>query len=518
MCYNTLMARFTRRQSQESDPRPSAQPSQEGNFAWSFGPDDATGGPVDPDAAGGPVIEHQPRFGRNRGEAGLHSPFQGAEGRRRAAALARELDAAQERWWSNGQLPPQPLLRDGLLALQAGHPLGEGQRTLLLRTALARGKGMITALAHQSDPERTADVLADALLDPRPRLQGGSLPAEEVRRLRQEDPRGAAWGARLLQVLRTETTLPLEPRRSHAAQILAQLQARPVTAAPPAPAYPVPLAQDPLAAPAPYGPMRAGRPARRRGPRLWTGLLAVLALLLLGAAAVVAWQGGPIQPNPDQITVPAGIYPISDPAQPGQERRVQVAAFRIDRTEVTNAAYRRCREAGVCPMPAGTSLGQPVGAGANSVLDPAKQSLPVTGVSWGAANAYCTWAGMRLPLEEEWEVAAAVTPNSLRRLTFPWGDQFRSSVVNGARGTGEPAPQPVRTFSPGGDSPFGAAEMAGNVAEWTATLLESGVFVVKGGSYLDDVPGLRTDSWQAISAETAAPWLGFRCAVTGSGR
>ncbi len=147
----------------------------------------------------------------------------------RSAGVSRDLDAALERWWARGELLPQPLLRDGLLVLEAGQPLSESQHTLILRSALAYGRGMLTALAHQTDPERTAEVIKEALLDPRPRSAGGSLPVADVRRLRQEDASGAAWGTYLLQALRMESSLPLEPRRSRAAQLLAQLQAQPGT-------------------------------------------------------------------------------------------------------------------------------------------------------------------------------------------------------------------------------------------------------------------------------------------------
>ncbi len=251
------------------------------------------------------------------------------------------------------------------------------------------------------------------------------------------------------------------------------------------------------------------RSPKRGHSGLWTGLFFLLAVGLISAAALLLWQDRAAGAGVDQIVIPAGTYPISDPSRPGEIRMVQVQAFRLDRTEVTNAAYRACYEAGVCGWPGESS----VGGGTNPILEPGKRDFPVSGVSWGAANRYCTWIDQRLPLEEEWEIGAAVAPTSMRRFLYPWGDFFQARVVMG--GVGLTGPGPVGNFSPGGDSRFGAADMAGNVAEWTATLLEPGIFVVRGGSYRDNALGLRTDSWQAVPAETSEPWLGFRCATTG---
>ncbi len=493
MCYNSVMAKFTRRlgraAQQPDDPyrlSPGGTGGEPSSFAWSFGAD----------AEGGAVIEHEPRG------VGIRARFGGSDGRTRTAGVARDLDAALERWWGRGELPPQPLLRDGLLVLEAGQSLNESQRTLLLRSALAYGRGMLTALTHQTDPERTAEVIKEALLDPRPRLAGGSLPVGDVRRLRQEDANGAAWGMRLLQALRMESSLPLEPRRSRAAQFLGQLQAQ---ASPPTRE----VFASGVVSLAPTGGQLA-RSKRRGRAQFLSGLFFFLAIGLISAAGLLFWQQGAVGSSEDQIVIPAGTYPISDPSRPGEVRMVQVQSFRLDRTEVTNGAYRACYEAGVCSWPGESS----VGGGTNPILEPGKRDFPVAGVSWGAANSYCTWLGQRLPLEEEWEIGAAVAPTSMRRFVYPWGDFFQPRLVQA--GVGLAGPGPVGAFSPGGDSRFGAADMAGNVAEWTATLLEPGIFVVRGGSYEDDSLGLRTDSWQAVPAETAAAWLGFRCASTGN--
>src|SRR5580700_6982552 len=97
------------------------------------------------------------------------------------------------------------------------------------------------------------------------------------------------------------------------------------------------------------------------------------------------------------------------PANERPARSATVAPFWIDRTETTVGAYRGCVEAGACALPARTSAACTYGAG-----DP---DLPVSCVHWRDAEAYCRFAGKRLPSEREWEYAARGT----YAMTFPWG-------------------------------------------------------------------------------------------------
>ena len=89
---------------------------------------------------------------------------------------------------------------------------------------------------------------------------------------------------------------------------------------------------------------------------------------------------------------------------------------------------------------------------------------PAVHLNWYEAEAFCRWAGRRLPTEAEWEMAATVDPSTGRKRRFPWGDgpptPERASLDYLAGGTID-----VRAL-PAGDSPAGCRQMIGNVWEW----------------------------------------------------
>ncbi len=155
---------------------------------------------------------------------------------------------------------------------------------------------------------------------------------------------------------------------------------------------------------------------------------------------------------------------------------------------------------------------------------------PVVGISHVDATAYCAWLSKkskrqyRLPSEAEWERAARGDDQRI----YPWGDEFDpwrcNTVESGKRG-----PTPVGTYSPSGDSPLGLADMAGNVWEWTSTILQPYpydahdgredpkgicVFTMRGGSWYYSHKLARVSARESALATFLSPALGFRLART----
>ncbi|MDQ3815256.1 MAG: formylglycine-generating enzyme family protein [Armatimonadota bacterium] len=185
---------------------------------------------------------------------------------------------------------------------------------------------------------------------------------------------------------------------------------------------------------------------------------------------------------------------------------VNVAAFYMDKTEVTNAQYKRYCEATGYPPPPHWHDGN---------YAEGEADFPVTRVNCWEAVAYAAWAGKRLPTEAEWEKAARGTD----RRNYPWGNDWNPAVVV-ADGQ---APLPVGS-RPEGASPYGALDLAGNVFEWTDSwyqaypgsphnFREFGTIykVVRGGGFFGNRSDCQTHYRSVARPQTRSEGLGFRC-------
>lgn len=425
----------------------------------------------------------------------LLAAYTGPAAQPRIDAVRRSLDRSLDEWWRRGALPAPPLLRDGLLLLEAGNSLDEAQRSLLLRAALAHRRGLLTALRHQTDPERTAVILAEAVMAGAP-----PLPPAELAQLAHRDGQGDEWQPPLILALQQDAAHPDPAVRARVTAALAALT-QPATGQVDSGARPE-EADDFAVVTATPGAEEssAGRPWLR---------FALLLTLLAAAAGVLFWQ----QRAPaDMVRVPAGVYPLHRGA--GAAETVELAAFAIDAFEVTNRAYRECVEQQRCAWPAATASA----TRQHYFLDPAFADYPVVQVDWASAADFCAFVGKRLPSAAEWEVAATYAPATSRAYRYPWGDQFLVQAANSAAlGLGDTTA--AGAYRPTGDSPLGLADMAGNVAEWTATAASTGgenggEYTVKGGSFLDPAPLLLPAAVVTAPASRAADWLGFRCAAS----
>ncbi|MFO8073312.1 MAG: formylglycine-generating enzyme family protein [Polyangia bacterium] len=175
-------------------------------------------------------------------------------------------------------------------------------------------------------------------------------------------------------------------------------------------------------------------------------------------------DAGDVEDDPipeGMLPVPGGGFTmgLDDRGIPDERpaHRVEVGPFLLDATEVTNAEYDRCVDAGVCRPPEKPDTERWSFAPLERFRTPRR---PVSCISRADAETYCRWAGKRLPREAEWERAARGDDGRL----YPWGDEpptpelavYRSDVT-----------QPVGS-RPDGAGPYGHLDMAGNVWEWLA--------------------------------------------------
>lgn len=203
------------------------------------------------------------------------------------------------------------------------------------------------------------------------------------------------------------------------------------------------------------------------------------------------------------------------------QRQVEVDAFEIAQYPVTNHEYYLFVRETAYRLPRGwVGFTYPDDLG----------NHPVVGVSKSDSEAYLQWLNeqtqlnYRLPTESEWERAARGTDGRI----FPWGNAFDPWRCNTSdsvkRGTTQ-----VGRYSPGGDSPYGVADMVGNVWEWTASIFrpytapaenERGDsqgplrYVIRGGSWYYSRKLARCAAREGMDPHMVSNSIGFRLAHT----
>jgi formylglycine-generating enzyme required for sulfatase activity len=208
------------------------------------------------------------------------------------------------------------------------------------------------------------------------------------------------------------------------------------------------------------------------------------------------------------LYVPAGEFTMGEGSE---THKVDLPAFWIDQTEVTNAMFKKCVDAGECTSPSDT----------NHFSNSSYANHPVVYVDWKQANAYCSWVDRRLPTEAEWEKAARSTDGR----TYPWGEgidcnkaNYQSSCVGDT--------SPVGSYK-SGKSLYGAYDMAGNVWEWVSSLYKpypydasdgredmssSDSRVLRGGSWYGSYNVARSADRNRVTPVNTYFNFGFRCA------
>jgi iron(II)-dependent oxidoreductase len=120
---------------------------------------------------------------------------------------------------------------------------------------------------------------------------------------------------------------------------------------------------------------------------------------------------------------------------------------------------------------------------------------PVVHVNWHEAQAYCRFAGRRLPTEAEWEYAAAWSAREETKRRYPWGAS-EPAAAHANLETGGPVP--VDAYGEG-DSASGCRQLIGNVWEWTESTFEP-------------YPGFAIDPYK----EYSQPWFGTHKVLRGA--
>jgi formylglycine-generating enzyme required for sulfatase activity len=225
------------------------------------------------------------------------------------------------------------------------------------------------------------------------------------------------------------------------------------------------------------------------------------------------------------VTIPAGPFWMGVDGMIGLEdekprHKVWLDAYRMDLYEVTVTRYARFLGA--------TRREPPVYWDTVNLAEHGDR--PVVGVTWEDAEAYCRWAGKRLPTEAEWEKAARGTDER----PYPWGSQKPApdlaNYALGARFSYSQVLRPVGTYEKG-RSPYGLFDMGGNVWEWVQDWYDGAYYarspernpagpaegqfkVLRGGSWSDMGNYMLTYGRFKLPPSTRNSYTGFRCAQT----
>lgn len=210
------------------------------------------------------------------------------------------------------------------------------------------------------------------------------------------------------------------------------------------------------------------------------------------------------------LRIPAGEFIFGEE---GDETILNLPEFWISRTPVTNESYQRFIDDNPDYRVPKTFLG------GDHNWDKRDRDFaewraehPVTLVNVDDAVAFCKWADVSLPTEEQWEKAARGTDGRL----FPWGNEAPTKdLCNYSHNEGDTTP--VGAYSPQGDSPYGCVDMSGNVYEWCMDSI-GGAPARRGGAWDATEEWARLTCYYLMDVDPALRVndLGFRVVLMGS--
>lgn len=253
----------------------------------------------------------------------------------------------------------------------------------------------------------------------------------------------------------------------------------------------------------------------------------------------IAAERAKLPAHDDMVTIPAGTFLMGSDKKVDRnayqpefpQRRVYLDAYEIDKYEVTTVQFLKF----VLATDRKPLIDWQYDGGN---FQETMANHPVMHVSWFDADAYCQWAGKRLPTSAEWEKAARGEDGRI----YPWGNEPAglSRANFGRTGLSGPVrdrPERLLLYPPiisvdkyeNAVSPYGVFQMAGNVAEWTADWYDQHYYktapdrnpkgpekgtqrAFRGGGWIDSTPSVRPAQRNGTDPNTKMNWLGFRCA------
>jgi formylglycine-generating enzyme required for sulfatase activity len=253
----------------------------------------------------------------------------------------------------------------------------------------------------------------------------------------------------------------------------------------------------------------------------------------------IAAERAKLPAHDEMVKIPAGTFLMGSDKKVDRnayqpefpQRRVYLDAYEIDKYEVTTVQFLKF----VLATDRKPLIDWQYEGGN---FQETMANHPVMHVSWFDADAYCRWAGKRLPTSAEWEKAARGEDGRI----YPWGNEPAglSRANFGRTGLSGPVrdrPERLLLYPPiisvdkydNGVSPYGVFQLAGNVAEWTADWYDPHYYktapdrnpkgpekgtqrAFRGGGWIDSTPSVRPAQRNGTDPNTKMNWLGFRCA------